>query len=136
MQLDRPVSPSGIRWFEAFAWQGGGLVRAAMEEAANGVWRSRSAVPVEGDWKTVVRLHRGSDLVAFPVYFPADPEIGARAVPAADRTARAIGDSDLLLREVHPGPTWPALVAWAGIVGVLAAWAATVIAAVRRHARR
>ncbi len=124
----------GARWFEAFAWQGGGRVQAAMEPVAPGRWRSRRPVPVTGEWKTVVRLHRGTRMMAFPVYAPADPAIHAGAVPALPlRQVRAAADSDVLLREVHPGPAWPAVVAWAGIAVMVSAWAFAIRAAARLH---
>ncbi|MGH8972972.1 MAG: hypothetical protein ACRD0C_07175 [Acidimicrobiia bacterium] len=134
LRLTPPGAAAGARWFEAFAWQGGGVVRAGMEPAGPGRWRSRGTVPVTGRWKTVVRLHRGSDLMAFPVYAPADPAIHAPAVPAlALRRVAGTADADVLLREVHPGPAWPAAVAWAGIAAMVSAWAVAIGAAGRLH---
>ena len=64
-------------WFQATSWQGGGLVLEDMVEIEPGVWRSEGPVPVEGLWKSLVRLHRnGSELMAAPIWFPDDPEIG------------------------------------------------------------
>jgi hypothetical protein len=34
-------------------------------------------VPVDGDWKTLLRLHDGRTLAATPVFLPADAAIDA-----------------------------------------------------------
>ncbi|HEY8505921.1 MAG TPA: hypothetical protein VIL46_15155, partial [Gemmataceae bacterium] len=86
-------------------------------------------VPVHGSWKALLRLHRGSDMMAVPVRLPADPEIGAPAVPAADRAAAFERDTRLLLREQRPGPAWPALTAYSGVALITACWLALLAAA-------
>jgi hypothetical protein len=61
--------------------------------------------------------------MAAPVYLPADPEIGAAAVPAvAERHVVFVKNTALLLREQHPGPAWPAVAAWSGLTALLALW--------------
>lgn len=140
------TSPAGAaedaRWFQASAWQGGGLVVADMEETAPGVWRSERPVPVTSPWKTLLRLHRGSDMMAIPLYLPADPEVeGIRgeAVPAIDKTAPFEKESRYLLREQTGGS---AFFAWA-IPGLVLGLAAAVlgsfvyvISSMRRSATR
>ena len=39
-------------------------------------------MPIGGDWKTLVRLHTGTDLTAAPIYLPEDPAIPAKEIPA------------------------------------------------------
>ena len=129
-RLTPPDAARGARWFEVLAWQGGGLVRAPMLPAgAAGEYAASRPVPVHGSWKALLRLHRGSDMMAVPVRLPADPEIGAPAVPAADRAAAFDRDTRLLLREQRPGPAWPALTAYGGVALITACWLALLAAA-------
>ena len=91
-------------WFQATSWQGGGLVLEDMVEIEPGVWRSEGPVPVEGLWKSLVRLHRaGNELMAVPIWFPADPEIGEPEIPAVDGTAAFESETQYLLRETEVG---------------------------------
>ena len=96
----------GATAFAVTSWQGGGRVTAFFDEVGPGLYRSEKAVPVTGDWKTVVSLQRGSEVMAAPVYLPADPSIGAEAVPLVpERAGPFVRNTTLLLREQHPGPT-------------------------------
>jgi hypothetical protein len=108
VELSPPDAADDAHWFQATSWQGGGLVLAEMERVAPGVWRSTEPVPVEGLWKTLVRLHRnGNELMAVPVWFPADPEIGEPEIPAVDRSMPFAAESQYLLRETFEGDaTW------------------------------
>ncbi|MGH2767991.1 MAG: hypothetical protein ACRDIF_03430, partial [Actinomycetota bacterium] len=66
---------------------------------------------------------RGDEVMAAPVYLPADPEIGARAVPALpERRAAFVRNTKLLLREAHPGPAWPAILAYSAWGLSVAVW--------------
>ena len=61
--------------------------------------------------------------MAAPIYLPADPEIGASAIPAvAERRVPFSLNTDILLREGKDGPAWPALAAYAGVTLVVALW--------------
>jgi hypothetical protein len=124
--LQPPGAAQDARWFEVVSWQGGGLRRSAMMRGADGVYRSPDAVPLAGEWKTVVRLHRGQDLLALPVHLPEDREIGAPAVPAVEGQRRFVADPDVMLREAKPGPAWPRLL----VFGVLAAFVAVAASVV------
>lgn len=113
--LDPADAAEGARWFEAIAWQGGGLVLADMERTGPGTYVSDEPVPVGGNWKTMVRLHRGTDMMSVPVFLPADDEIEEAKIPATDRTATFVRDQDYLMRETHAGSPWFAR----GIYGLL-----------------
>ena len=113
---------AGARWFETISWQGGGLILAPMKETAPGRYVSSAPVPVRGKWKTLVRLHRGSDLVAAPVYLPADPEIRAPAIPPRNGNVRFVRDTTLLMREARPGPPWVAPAVIALLFGIVLVW--------------
>ncbi|HET9443066.1 MAG TPA: hypothetical protein VFO65_07065, partial [Acidimicrobiales bacterium] len=109
--------------FGVVSWQGGGRVSASFEETEEGYFVSSQAVPVEGRWKSMIGLQRGDEVMAAPVYLPADPEIGAEEIPALPvRDATFVRNTELLLRESKPGPAWPALAAYAGVAVVAAMW--------------
>jgi hypothetical protein len=99
-------------WLQVTAWQGAvpdGLRVVPMVEQADGSWVSEEAVPVAGQWKTLLRLHDGRTLAALPVFMAADPGIGAEEVPAVDATRPFIAENVLLQRERKldvPGWLW------------------------------
>src|SRR5918993_639928 len=127
---------AAARWFQAMSWQGGGRVIAAMERVGPGEYATERAVPVNGRWKTVLRLHRGGEMMAVPVYLPADPEIGEPEVPAEDRQVAFGSEQDFLLRETTDGDAWFAWVVHALLAGVAATWVAVfVLASSRIRAR-
>ena len=122
VRLDPPDAADDARWFQASAWQGGSLVLAEMQEISPGTYRSEKPVPVYGNFKTLVRLHRGSEMMAVPVRLPADPEIGKGGIPAANRRAEFVNERRYLLRETHGGAAWFAIVVDSLLVLVAIAW--------------
>ena len=57
-------------------------------------------MPLNGDWKTLVRLHKGNSLTGLPVYLPADEAIPVDEVPATSGATREfIADHEILQRE-------------------------------------
>lgn len=122
-------------WFQASAWQGGGLELADMEPTGEpGEFRSDRPVPVNGLWKTLVRLHRGSEMMAVPVFLPADPAIDEPEIPAVDRTIAFQSERKFLLRETHAGNGWLAPVIHLTLAVVGAVWALAFVVAVRHLA--
>jgi hypothetical protein len=121
VRIDPPSAARDADWLETLAWQGGGLRKAELEQVGPGVYRTTEALPVYGEWKSVIRLHKGSSLIATPVFMPADAAIPAPEVPASPRFERAfISDHELLQRERKddvPGWLWPAAI---GIVLAIA----------------
>jgi hypothetical protein len=136
VRLDPPEAAAGANWFEAFSWQGGGSVNARMRPApgGDGRFRSERPVPVAGDWKTIVRLHRGTALAGAPVYLPADEEIHAPAVPAEDGRRRFVPDIELLLREAKPGPATTRIVIY-GVIALAAVSSFWLLALAARRIR-
>ena len=51
-----------------------------------------------GEWKTMIRLHKGNTLSALPVYLPADPAIPVEGIPAAAQFERSFGPEQQLLQ--------------------------------------
>jgi hypothetical protein len=119
-------------WFQASAWQGGGLELADMKATGRpGEFRSDQAVPVGGSWKTLLRLHRGSEMMAVPLYLPADASIDKPEIAAVDRTMRFRSEREYLLRETHSGNGWLSPVIHLDLVVVCGLWAAAFVVAVR-----
>ncbi len=124
------------RWFQALAWQGGGLVVADMVPTGKpGEYRTESPVPAVDDWKTLLRLHKGSAMTAIPVWMPADPEIGAPEVPAVDRSAPFLNETRFLLREQKPGPSWFAIAVYLVLAGIATLWIGALVIAGRSISR-
>ena len=96
-------------WFQALSWQGrewkrGGKRLVEFHELEPGVFRSREPLPVEGDWKTLIRLHNEGYLVALPIYMPEDPDIPAEEIPAQQHIERDfVSDKTVLQREAKEG---------------------------------
>src|SRR5918996_432476 len=114
--IEARITPSTLAddaaWANVTSWQGGGLVVSELERVSSDTWRSTDPVPVHGDWKASLRIQDSSDLVALPIYMPADPAIPAREVPARHSFTREfVADRELLQREVKddvPGWLWSA----------------------------
>ncbi len=136
IRLDPPDAAKDARWFEAMAWQFGGLIVEPMREVAPGVFRSSRPMPIAGSAKTLVRFHRGAEMGAVPVHFPADPEIGASAIPAVDRTTTFERDSKLLMREAHGGSPTTARIVFAVLAAIVAVWMSVLALAGSQVGRR
>jgi hypothetical protein len=126
-----PEAAEGARWFQASAWQGGGLVVRELVQVGRGRYRSDGPVPVGGRWKALVRLHRGDELMTSPIYLPADPAIGADEIPAVDRSGPMEPETRYLLRETRRGGGWLRWCVHALLALAAAAWTAAFAAAVR-----
>jgi hypothetical protein len=124
------------RWFQATAWQGGGMVVSDMKKVGPGQYLSDKPVPVTGHWKTLVRLHRGDQMMAAPVWMPADPEIGKPQIAAVDRTVPFAHEQKYLTREARSGPATFAVFAYILLTGVAVAWGTAFVLAAKRHRRR
>ncbi|HEX6596322.1 MAG TPA: hypothetical protein VF045_05270 [Acidimicrobiales bacterium] len=110
--------------FGVVAWQGGGRISASLDEVGPGRYVSDRALPVSGRWKTMVGLQRHDEVMAAPVYFPADPEIDAPEVPALPERHEAFArNTTWLLREVKAGGgAFAANAAYTGVSVVILAW--------------
>ncbi|MBW3626394.1 MAG: hypothetical protein KY412_02165 [Actinobacteria bacterium] len=140
VELRPPTAARGADLFMVWAVQGDGRVRGSLREVEPGVYRSNRRVPVGGEWKTVVVLYRGTEVMAVPIALPADREIGASQVPAVSIREVAFGSVDAtLLREAHDGPRWTAVLVYAGLAAVMAVWLgflARAVASLRRDRTR
>ena len=99
VELD-PSVVEGAEWFNVTSWQGGGSIVQDLEETSEGVYETRSPVPVYGEWKSLIRLQRGKSLVALPIFLPEDSAIPAEAVEAPPEFSRSFtSDKEIVLRE-------------------------------------
>ncbi|HEX4905010.1 MAG TPA: hypothetical protein VFU93_06145 [Acidimicrobiales bacterium] len=130
--LDPHDAAEDARWFQAMSWQGGGLVIREMEEVGPGEFVSDGPLPVTGRGKALVRLHRGGELMAVPVFLPSDPEIDESEIPAEDRVARFQSETDFLLRETTEGAGGLAIAIYALLAVVAGVWIGAFVLAARR----
>jgi hypothetical protein len=130
--LDPPNAAEDARWFQASNWQGGTLTLAEMKEVGPGRYRSDKPVLVTGMGKTLVRLHRGAEMMAVPVRLPADPEIGEPEIPAVNRSVDFASEKQFLMRESEENAAWLAIVIYVLLAGVAVAWIAAFVVASQR----
>jgi hypothetical protein len=99
----------GASWVRAIAWQGGEPLRGfQLDRISEGVYRTPEPIPVNGTWKSGIRVQNGRSMLAIPIYSPADDAIDAAAIPAPPRFERAMMfDREWLQRERKPDtPGW------------------------------
>ena len=91
-----------VRWFLETAWQGkeGRSVVAPLKKAGPGVWQTVKPIPVYGNWKSSLRLAKGTAIQGMSVFFPADPAVPVKGIPAKPTFTRTfVRDKKLLQRE-------------------------------------
>jgi hypothetical protein len=128
VRLDPPDAARGNQWFEVISWQGRtpGRTRqlTALRRVGPGRYESERPVPVGGNWKTMLRLAKGSHLMALPVYLPPSPQSGRPGIPARARAGAMVSDTRLLQREARGGPAWLTTSAYAVLAVIVALWLA------------
>ncbi|WP_121253780.1 hypothetical protein [Nocardioides ferulae] len=101
-------------WLTVTGWQGStdgdGLHVDHLEQVDSTTWRTTEPLPVDGTWKSMVRLHDGRHLTAMPVYLPADAAIDEPEIAAESGVERDFAEETLILqRELEddvPGWLW------------------------------
>jgi hypothetical protein len=117
------------RAFGVGSWQGGGIVQQGFEPVAGtaGEYRSTGPVPITAPWKTMISLQRNDEMMAVPVFMPADPGIKFELIPAIDRSMDFAINTKYLLPETRPGDPGVKTLAYAAIFGAIAIWTAMTI---------
>ena len=124
--LDPPSLADDALWFNVTAWQGGGSVVEDLRPTGKGTYRS-GPVPIQGDWKSLIRLHRDDSIVAVPVYLPEDPAIPAAGVPASPEFTRDfVVDKEILLREAKDTEPWLSWVGYTVLGLIVIGWIAAL----------
>lgn len=143
LTLHPPEAAAEADWFDVTAWQGGSLVVDPLREIGPGRYRTTKPIPVDGNWKSMVRLHEGRSLTALPIFLPRDPGIPVGEVPAPPRFTRPFGDEhQLLQREQKGGSPLVVTLAYATVAAItlgllaLIAWALHRLAFGPTHERR
>ena len=117
--LDPPSAGRGAEWLTVTAWQGDGLVLDRLERVGPGRYVSSKPIPVHGNWKALVRLHRGNSLTALPIFLPEDKAIPAKELPATSSFTRTfVPDHKILQREQKASGGVLTAVAYAVVVGI------------------
>ena len=126
VKLDPPSAARDNQWFEVLSWQGRtpGQLRqlTALREVGPGRYVTERPVPVSGNWKTMLRLAKGTHLMALPVYLPPSPQANRAGVPGAPALGADAG------RHLHPAargarrPAWLTTTAYAVLGVVVAVW--------------
>ena len=108
VSFEPTTAADDAEWVTVTAWQGGGLVVDRLEKVEAGVYRTTEPVPLHGNWKALVRVHRGNSLAGVPLYLPEDTAIPAPAVAAPPRVERPlVNDRSILQREqTGDGEPW------------------------------
>src|SRR5215207_9734770 len=112
--LDPANAAEDAWWFQATSWQGGEKsIVQQLEPVSGGTYRITEPIPVDGTWKTTLRLHEGRRIAGLPIFMPADPAIPAEEIPAQTRMTREfVLDKENLQREQKEGVAgWLNLVA-------------------------
>jgi hypothetical protein len=116
--LDPPDAAEDAWWFQATSWQGGEeSIVQQLEPASPGTYRITEPIPVDGTWKTTLRLHEGRRIAGLPIFMPEDPAIPAEAIPAQPTMTREfILDKENLQREQKDDVAgWLTLAAYLGV---------------------
>lgn len=108
IHIDPPDIADNPTWLNVTGWAGGGLHVDRLREISPGVYRTREPIPIEGGWKTLLRLHHGRSIVAVPIDLPTHAPLNV----SADRefSRHAMPESELLQREAAPAvprELWP-----------------------------
>ena len=126
--LDPPDAAAGANWFEVLSWQGGSMRLNELREVEPGLYRAVNEVPVNGSWKSILRLARDDQIVGAGIYLPADPEISAPELKLTGSTRVELErDTSFLMREAFEGAAWPAVVAYSTIAVLAVVWIGTIV---------
>jgi hypothetical protein len=130
--VDVRIQPAPLadnaEWVTVTAWQGGGLHVDRLTRLGPGHYRTNSAVPMGGKWKSLVRVHNGRAVLGAPIELPADAAIPVKGVPAPRTpTVRPFVRDQLILQRErkHDVPAW----LWSAACIIVACLGLTLIAA-------
>jgi hypothetical protein len=118
--LDPRSAAGKPNWVTVTAWQGKGkLVVNRLKKISEGVYQTTAPIPVHGDWKALLRIHKGNAILGAPIYLPNDPAIPAKGVPAkADMTRPLTADHKILQRESKSASGILPLLAYLGVLAI------------------
>jgi hypothetical protein len=132
--LSPPDAADNARFFQAGAWAGGGLDLANMKRIGEGRYVSEHRIPLRGKWKSLLRLHRGGEMMAVALHLPSDPELNKPELVAADKTMAFQAEPRYLLREQHSGNNVFKNSVYTLLSGVVVLWIAAFTVAIGKIA--
>jgi hypothetical protein len=140
VSLDPPNAADGAHWLLATSWQGkeDRSVVQKLEPIGPGVYRTTEPVPVHGDWKATIRLHKDAAVQGLAIFFKGDPAIPAPEIPAPPVFTREfITDKMLLQREQKPGvPEGLKIFAYVSVLAIAILLIASLVLGLRRFQQR
>nr|MBA2239621.1 hypothetical protein [Solirubrobacterales bacterium] len=142
VRIEPPSAVDEPSWLTVTSWQGGGLVVDRLQPVAGepGSYTTSEPIPVDGEWKTMLRLHQDDEMLGSPIYLPLDEAIPAPEVPALIGgeavTRPVISDHQLLQREQKQGvASWLTTIAPLSVLGIALSLIALLAWGVRRVGR-
>lgn len=123
------------RWFTVGSWQWGGHTIRHMRQVGPGRFTSGEPILLTGEAKSLLRLHRGAEMMAIPIRLPEDPEYGFAEVQAEDRSAAFVAEQQFLQREAETADGWLARLVFLLVAVLATAWIASLAYAVSRIGR-
>lgn len=102
VKLDPPDAADDARWFTAGSWQWGGRTISHLEKTGPGEFITEEPLLLAGRAKSLLRLHRGAEMMTVAIRLPADEAYDLPEVPAEDRTTRFVSEQQYLQREAAP----------------------------------
>ncbi len=141
VRISRPELTRDANWVYVLGWQGGGRYLNRLQRVSDGVFRTTKPVPVGGDWKSFVRVHKGRTMLSAAVRMPADAAVDFPGFPAQRRVTRPmLKDTELMqIERKDDGPDWawmPALLLVLGCDLALLVFLAAISVRVGRMAGR
>jgi hypothetical protein len=108
VRFSDPSITKNAEWIYAMGWQGGGRYANHLVQQSDGSWKTTQPVPLDGKWKTMVRLQSGRKMLSVPVHYPADPAIGFAGFPELPVSTRAlVPDVQIMqLERKQDAPMW------------------------------
>lgn len=108
VRLSDPTIAERANWFYALGWQGGGRYLNDLVQQPDGSWKTTQPVPLQGRWKTMIRVHKGRDMMTAAIRFPEDKALGFAGFRADPQFTRAFMPDTTLLQIERKGdvPKW------------------------------
>jgi hypothetical protein len=137
IKLDPPDAADGARWFTVTSWQGGGSVVDMPRKVGPGTYRTTRPIPAYDNWKTTLRLQKGSSYLGLPLWMPEDPAIPAPMVPADPSFTRTfVYDKQNAQREQTGGSSALTIVAYLTVLIIALGLVASLYMGLSRLERR
>ncbi len=110
----------GAEFLNVTSWQGGGFELAELEPTGEpGTFTTSTPVPIDGTWKTIIRMSRGNTLSGVPIFMPEDEAIPAPEEPALASFERTfVADHEILQREQKPAAAWVTAIAYLVVASI------------------